>query len=92
MLRALTYFDGIFNGIIMVILDVGTWYDFCGLDCQKGIKNLQVLWDVSLMFWTLRGLGCDISAIRGWSLTQLDVNIVGNILVNKQILIQKIIF
>ena len=39
MLRALTYFESIFNGIIMIILDVGTWYDSCGLDCQKGKKK-----------------------------------------------------
>ena len=35
MLRALTYFKSIFNEIIMIILNVGTWYDFCGLVCQK---------------------------------------------------------
>ena len=41
----MTYFESIFNGIIMIILDVGTWYDLCGLNCQKGKKkkNLQVL-------------------------------------------------
>ena len=39
MLRALTYFESIFNGIIMIILDVGTWYDCCGLNCQKGRKK-----------------------------------------------------
>ena len=39
MLRALTYFENIFNGIIMIILDISTWYDFCGLDCQKGEKK-----------------------------------------------------
>ena len=36
MLRALTYFESIFNGIIKIILDVGIGYDLCGLDCQKG--------------------------------------------------------
>ena len=39
MLKALTYFKSIFNGIIMIILDVGTWYDCCGLNCQKGRKK-----------------------------------------------------
>ena len=39
MLRALTYSESIFNGIIMIIFDVGTWYDFCGLNCQKGRKK-----------------------------------------------------
>ena len=33
MLRALNYFENIFNGIIMKILDVGTRYDLCGLEC-----------------------------------------------------------
>ena len=61
MLRALTYSKSIFNGIIMIILDIRTWYNFCGLDCQKGKKekNLQVLWDVFLMLWTIWGLGRD---------------------------------
>ena len=36
MLRVLTYFKGIINGIIMIIIYIGTWYDLCGLDCQKG--------------------------------------------------------
>ena len=35
MLRVLTYSESIFNGIIMIILDVGIGYDLCGLDCQK---------------------------------------------------------
>jgi len=35
LLRALTYSESIFNGIIMIILDVGIGYDLCGLDCQK---------------------------------------------------------
>ena len=39
MLGALTYFESIFNGIIMIIIDVGTWYYFCGFDCQKGKKK-----------------------------------------------------
>ena len=39
--RALTYFGSIFNGIIMITLDVGTWYDLFGLNCSKG-RNLQV--------------------------------------------------
>ena len=45
----------------MIILDVDTWYDFYGLDCQKRKKkkNLQVLWDIFLMLWTLWGLGRD---------------------------------
>ena len=32
----MTYFENIFNEIIIIIFDVGTWYDFYGLDCQKG--------------------------------------------------------
>ena len=39
MLRALTYSESIFNGIIMIILDVGIRYDLCGLDCQKEGKK-----------------------------------------------------
>ena len=38
MLKVLTYSEIIFNGIIMIILDVGTGYDLCGLDGQKGKK------------------------------------------------------
>ena len=48
MLRALTYFESIFNGIIMIILDVGTWYDLCGLDCQKKEKSTGTLRRLSL--------------------------------------------
>ena len=40
--KTLTYFESIFNGTIMIILSVGTWYHLFGLNCQKG-KNLQVL-------------------------------------------------
>ena len=32
MLRVLTYSESIFNGIIMIILDVDIGYDLCGLD------------------------------------------------------------
>ena len=39
MLRALSYSESIFNGIIMIILDVGIGYDLCGLDCQKKKKK-----------------------------------------------------
>ena len=39
MLRALTYSESIFNGIIMIILEVGIRYDLCGLDCQKKKKK-----------------------------------------------------
>ena len=41
MLRALNYFKSIFNGIIMIILDISTSYDFCGLNCQKG-KGIKI--------------------------------------------------
>ena len=34
--RNLTHFGNIFNEIIMKILDVGTWYELFGLNCQKG--------------------------------------------------------
>ena len=44
MLRALTYFESIFNGIIMIILDVGTWYDLYGLNCQKGKKKKKKIY------------------------------------------------
>ena len=36
---ALTYFKSIFNGIIMIILDVGTWYDFIWIELSKGTKS-----------------------------------------------------
>ena len=39
MLRALIYFESIFNEIIMIILDISTWYKFCGFDCQKGKRT-----------------------------------------------------
>ena len=42
MLKALTYLENIFNGIIMIILDVGIGYDLCGLDCQKGKKKKKI--------------------------------------------------
>ena len=62
MLKALTYSESIFNGIIMIILDIRTWYNFCGLDCQKGKekkkkKILQVLWDVISHAVDLFGFG-----------------------------------
>ena len=68
MLRALTYSESIFNEIIMIILDVRIGYELCGLDCQrkeKKNKNLQVLWDVFLMFWTLWGLRRDTAKRTG---------------------------
>ena len=43
MYRALTYFGSTFNGIVMIILDVGTWYNLFGLNCQKGGGDLLVL-------------------------------------------------
>ena len=43
MLRALTYSENTFNEINMIILDVGTGYDLCGLDCQKGQKYIGTL-------------------------------------------------
>ena len=43
MLRVLTYFESIFNVIIMIILDIGIGYDLCGLDCQKKIKSTGTL-------------------------------------------------
>ena len=43
MLRALTYSECIFNGIIMIILDVGIGYDLCGLNCQKKKKSIGIL-------------------------------------------------
>ena len=38
MLRALNYFESIFDGIIMKILDVSTRYDLCGLECYNNNK------------------------------------------------------
>jgi len=40
----------------MKILDVGTWYELFGLNCQKG-QIYTYLWDVFLMLWTLLDLG-----------------------------------
>ena len=37
--RALTYFGSIFNGIIRIILDVGTCYDFIWIELPKGTKS-----------------------------------------------------
>ena len=56
--RTLTYFGSIFNKIIMKILDVGTWYELFGLNCQKE-KIYRYLWVVFLILWTLLGLGRD---------------------------------
>ena len=37
--KTLTYFGSIFNGIIMIILDVGTCYDFIWIELSKGTKS-----------------------------------------------------
>ena len=42
----------------MKILDVGTWYELFGLNCQKE-KIYRYLWVVFLILWTLLGLGRD---------------------------------
>ena len=42
----------------MKILDVGTWYELFGLNCQKE-KIYRYLWVVFLILWTLVGLGRD---------------------------------
>ena len=60
--RALTYFRSIFNEIIMIILDISTWYDLFGLYCSKG-KNLQVPLRCFLMLWPLLGSGLDDRAL-----------------------------
>ena len=39
MLRTLIYSDSIFNGIIIIILDVGIGYNLCELDYQKKKKK-----------------------------------------------------
>ena len=39
MLRVLTYSESIFNGIIMIILDVDIGYDLCGFDYLKKKKK-----------------------------------------------------
>ena len=36
---ALIYFGSIVNEIIMIILDVGTWHEPFGLNCQKKKKK-----------------------------------------------------
>ena len=52
--RALTHFGSIFHWIIMIIIDVSTWYDLLGLYSQKGKKKIyRYFWDVFLMLWTL---------------------------------------
>lgn len=61
-----------------------------GFTQQEGLDFTKTFSPVAKMA-TVKTL-LAISAMRGWSLTQLDVNIVGNILVNNQVLIQKLIF
>ena len=61
--RALIYFGSMFNKIIMIILDVSTWYDLIGLNCQKR-KIYRFLWDVFLMLWILLGLGHDMDCLN----------------------------
>ena len=58
MYRTLTYFGSIFNGIIIIILDVGTWYDLFELNRQKG-KNYSYFWDVFFTLWILWSLRRD---------------------------------
>ena len=55
MLRVLTYSESIFNGIIMIILDIRTWYNFYELDCQKGKKEkikikIKIYWYFEMSF------------------------------------------
>ena len=38
--RTLTYFESIDNEIIIIILNVGTWYESFGLNCQKKEKSI----------------------------------------------------
>ena len=57
--KALTYFGSIFNGIIMIILDVGTGYDFIWIELSKRTKSI----DTFEMFFSRFGL------FRVWSVT-----------------------
>ena len=47
----------------MKILDVGTWYELLGLNCQKG-KIYKYLWDLLLILWFPLGLGHDIYTLK----------------------------
>ena len=67
----LTYFGSIFNGIIMIILDVGTWYDFIWIELSKGTKStgtFEMFFSCFGPFWVW---GVTILMIDSW-LTQLD--------------------
>ena len=58
--RALTYFGSIFNGIIMIILDVGIWYDFIWIELPKGTKStgtFEMLFSCFGPFWVW-GMTC----------------------------------
>ena len=59
--KTLTYFGSIFNGIIMIILDVGTCYNFIWIELSKGTKSTGTfeIFFFFLILWTLLGLGRD---------------------------------
>ena len=65
MLRALTYSESIFNGLLMIILDIRTWYNFCGLDCQKGKKEKKIYRYFEMSFLCFGPFGV-------WGMTTLD--------------------
>ena len=59
--HTLTYSESIFNGIIMIILDIRTWYNFYGLNCQKGKKKKKSTSTLKCLFYAL-----DPLRFRAW--------------------------
>ena len=51
----------------MKILNVGTWYELFGLNCQKE-KIYKYFWNVFFMLQTLLGLGCDSRPLAAQSI------------------------
>ena len=60
---ALTNSESIFNGIIMIILDVGIGYDLCGLDFKK--KKNYKYFEMSFSCFGLFGVWGMTSHVTG---------------------------
>ena len=75
MLKALTYLENIFNGIIMIILDVSIGYDLCRLDCKK--KKIYKYFEISFSYfrsfeiWDVTSLVLQLSPSPCWSISLL---------------------
>ena len=62
MLRTLTYFESIFNGIIIIIFYIGTWYVFLWIGLSKR-KNFETSFSCFRPFgvWGVTYIACKLS-------------------------------